>query len=315
MTMTPSSLRIPAIALACATLLSACGGGDDDAPSGGNTAIAQAKKSFAHTFVGSLYIDAVAGVIYDKALRTVFSLPGQSQSGTVNCNPVGGSTGTLAYVYTDTDGSGSVTVGDVIASTLNNCSLGGLQPLTGTANLTVANAVNAETFYLGIDAGNGVAGSLGFTMTLTNLAQAGVGTTLNGDYQLGLSRASANGNLNTTVQATTMTVATNLLTTTFRNFMATGVSTVAGVATTNTLGGSVDTTVDGLGAVTYTMTLPTPITTTGGQVRLQSTTQTLQLTLTATDAVNIQVDNGNNGTVDLDFNGTLSELSNLVFTK
>jgi len=316
MIMTPSRLRFPAIALACAALLSACGGGgDDDNSNGGSQSIAQAKKAFAHSFVGTLYVDAVAGVIYDKALRTVFSLPGQSASGTVNCNAVGGSTGTMAYVYTDTDGSGSVTVGDVIGITLNSCSLQGLQPVSGNASLAVTAAGNAETFYVGLDTGNGVVGSLGFTLTLTNLAQAGVGTTLNGDYKLALSRAAVNGNLSSTVQSTSMAVATNLLTTTFRNFIATGTTTVAGAATTNTLGATVDTTIDGLGAVTYTMSLPTPITDTTGQVRLQSTTQTLQLTLGTTDAVNIQVDNGNNGSVDLDFNGTLTELSNLVFVK
>lgn len=300
----PRSLRTHALVWACAAALAACGGGDDDDSGSSNEQIAQAKKAFAHAFVGTLYVDVVAGVIYDNTLRTVFTLPGTSASGTVNCT--GG--GTLAYTYGDTDASSTVTLDDVITMTLTNCGLDNLQPLTGQARIDITSAGNAEPFYVGTAPGN-----LGFRLTLTNMAQAVVGSTLNGTYQLNLNRATTNGNLTSTVLVNSMAVASSGLTTTFRNFTASGVQT-ATTSSTTALTGSADTSIAGIGAVTYQLTLPSPITATGGQVRLQSTSQTLLMTLGATDAVNIVVDNGSNGSVDLDFNSSLTELSNLVFT-
>lgn len=307
MIMSPRSLRFHALAVTCAALLSACGGGDDD-DSGDSAQAVQAKKALARGYGGFRSADEVGFGITDQLLTIIFAIPGGgSATATYTC---GGGTGTLVFSYTDQDGSGTLTAGDTATATLNGCAVGNLVAATGQASLSVQEATNAANFYL-----NGQAGSLDLLLTLGNLAFTSVGATYNGSYRLDQSAATAGGAVTEDVTLAAMAVsATSGANASYTNVTARNVYTST-TTTTSAISGTVDTTIAGLGNVQYTMSLPQAITDTGGQFRMRSSSQTITLLLGAGDPVAIDVDNGNNGSVDLQIDdSTLTELGSLVFT-
>ncbi|MGA0611742.1 hypothetical protein [Caldimonas sp. KR1-144] len=307
MIMSPRSLRFHALAVTCAALLSACGGGGDDDDSGDSTQALQAKKALARGYGGFRSADEVGFGITDQLLTIIFAIPGGgSATATYTC--VGG-TGTLVFGYTDQDGSGTLTTGDTATATLNGCAVGNLVAATGQVSLSVQEATNAANFYL-----NDQAGSLDLLLTLGNLAFTSVGATYNGSYRLDQSAATAGGAVTEDVTLAAMAVsATSGANASYTNVTARNVYTST-TTTTNAFSGTVDTTIAGLGNVQYTLSLPQPITATGGEFRMTSSTQTLTLLLGSGNPVAIDVDNGKNGSVDLEVDSTLTELGSLVFT-
>lgn len=293
----------------CATL-AACGGGGGDSDSldevaGANVAVSnelQAKKSVARVGIGATEF---AELNLAVAIQAAQSLNGAtSPSGTRNCSS---GTGSMAYVFKDSDGNGLVSASDALTLTFTNCRIGDYEPMSGQTTLQIEAANNIADFL-----GSNGAGKLAVSLSYTHFTQPSTGLALAGIYTTSLERSSQGGPLKVVGGFKNLTATANGVSATFNDLQIVGAINGNSITTAD-VSGHVSTNVDGLGLVAYDISTVKggDGDLTGAQIRLASSGHTLLVTFDTADSLEVKVDNGNNGSFEYDISTTVEELQSL----
>ena len=297
---------VTALSAIAAAALVACGGGNDD-PAANPLTETQAKSLAATTIHAVLTADHVATLVTTQSLDDL-ALHDEVTGGAPS---MACATGEAQFQANDTDNSASLSTGDLVSTTFKACqstSAAGWV-LDGDTVLSVTGGDNIDPMWF-----SGADGKIALKLSANGMRMGG-GTSLAGDWRFDATRSA--GVLSQVVQFAAATFGSRDMTSQFD-----GVSFAVNGAELHSLAGQVRTSVTGYGDVVATLSQASALQLDGAQtLRYAPRTGTVMLNAAGfrmavvygeQGVITLQVDQGNDNTVDLEVVTSVQELDALL---